>query len=145
MSLANYISALLLTCPHITVDKLDMHIDNTEHKPVNYSIDNEPMNSTVKLYLNSDAIKQYTFSLTARKATFDDDDRAENAAVYENVSRWMDAMSRSRKLPAMEQGQQPMKLEALDSVYLLERADDNDTGLYAMQCRLTYFEKARNE
>ena len=38
-----------------------------------------------------------------------------------------------------------MKIEALDSVYLLERSEDNDSGLYAMQCRLTYFEKARND
>lgn len=144
MSLAKYIAELLLTCPYITTGKLDMHVDNTESKPVNYSIDSEPINAIVKSYLNGDAQKQYTFSLTAQKDTFSDEDRISNAGVYESLSRWMEQITRSHSLPPMDEGQQPMKLEALDSVYLLERAEDNDTGLYAMQCRLTYYEKARN-
>ena len=142
MSLTEYIAALLLTCPHITVKPLDMHVDNTENKPVNYSIDCEPVSTVVKRYFDG-AQKQYTFSLTARKAAFDDEDRARNTAVYEKVSLWMEQVTRSRTLPLMEDGRQPIRLEALDSGYLLERAEDNETGLYSMQCRLTYYEKAR--
>lgn len=141
MSVADYMTNLLLTCPHIAVGPLDLHVDSAESRPTNYSIDSEPVSPVLKHYLNGDRLKQYVFSLGARKETFDDEDRKENAATFEQVSRWMEQQTRSRVLPPMGVGQQPMRLEALDSVYLLERAEDNETGLYAMQCRLTYYEK----
>lgn len=144
MSVVEYIKKVLLSCPYINVSSLDMHIDSTDSKRQNYSIDGEPVTTVITSYLDGSAMKQYTFSLIVRKSTFDDEDRMENTKTYENVAAWFESISKKRALPSLGNAYQPMKMEALGGVYLMERTDDNETGLYAMQCRFTYFEKARN-
>lgn len=145
MSLVEYIVKLMAACPHIAIASAEMHVDGVDENVPGYSIDNEPVNTILKRYLNGDMLRQFTFALTSRKSTFTDEEKAKNTALFENVTRWMEQQTRLRRLPSMDEGQRPMKLEALDSGYPLEMAEDNNSGLYAMQCRLTYYEKARNE
>lgn len=145
MSLIEYIVKLMASCPHISLASEEMQIDGVDETAPNYSIDNEPVNTIVKRYLNGDAIRQFTFALTSRKSTFTNEEKAKNTGLFEDVTNWMERQTRLRKLPGIDAQRRPIKLEALDSGYPLEMAEDNNSGLYAMQCRLTYYEKARNE
>lgn len=145
MSLVEYIVQLMAACPHIAIESTEMHVDGVDENAPGYSIDNEPVNTIVKRYLNGDAIRQFTFALTSRKDTFTNEEKAQNTFLFEEVTNWMEQQTRLRRLPVLDVDRRPMKLEALDSGYPLEMSEDNNSGLYAMQCRLTYYEKARNK
>lgn len=149
MSLMQYVIDLMRTCPHIQVEDPTgeppvIHAEGTDSEPDSYSVESIPGAPNTRPYLRGGGQKQYLFALNSRKATFTDPEKIQNAHLYEQVTRWMETVSRNRlKLPPMGDGLQPLRLEATDSGYPLEMAEDNNSGLYVMQCRLVYYEKAR--
>lgn len=143
MSNAEYIRSLMLTCPFITVSPLDMHIDQIAPEPLNYSIESIPSDPVLKKYLNGDTIRSFPFALTARRNFIMEEDREANSGSYEKVALWMEDLSRKRKLPPMDAGQTPQKLQATGCTYVAETADDGDSAIYVMQAQLIFYQKAR--
>lgn len=146
MTLMEYVIALMETCPHITVENPNtapvVRADGVGKDADSYSVESLPGEPVIRLYLGG-ARKQYLFTLSSRKDTFTNAEKLSNAAMYERISGWLEELTRFRRLPPMGEGRQPQRLEAVDSGYPLEMAEDNNTGLYVMQCRLIYHEKAR--
>ena len=143
MSIAKYVQKFLLTSPFITVSPFDMQIDFVGETPTQYSIEAEPVHPVVKRYLTGDTIRQFVFSLVQRADIITDDVRSSNNDNYEKLSLWLEQQTKSRALPPMEDEARAMKIEAIGAQYVLERAEDNSSALYMMQCALTYYQKAR--
>ena len=144
MSNAEYIRDLMLTCPHITVSTLDMHIDQVGAEPLSYSIESLPSDPVLKRYLGGDSLRAYPFQLTARRVFFSDEDRIANVNTFERVTDWMEQQTRLRLLPAMDDGQEPKQLQATGCTYVMEQAADSNSAVYIMQAQLVYYQKARN-
>lgn len=143
MSNSEYVRNLLLTCPYIEASPLEMHINFIGNNPLQYSIDPEPTQQIIKKYLGGDTIRRFSFALSSRCETISDQDRAQNNDNYEKLSLWLEDITRKRRLPAMEIGKRPLRIEATGSVYLMERAEDNDSAIYMMQIELQYIKKVR--
>jgi hypothetical protein len=62
----------------------------------------------------------------------------QNNARYEELARWLDAQTKSRKLPQMD-GMRVLKVEATGGAYLARLDEDGDTGAYIMRIELTYY------
>lgn len=143
MSNAEYARSLLLTSPYIQPES-EMCINFISDSPTSYSIDSEPARPIVKRYLSGDSIRQYVFSLVARYPVITDEIRAISARNYEYLTSWFETQTKRRALPDMGGGATAQKIETIGNAYIMERAKDNDSALYVMQCALTYFQKAGN-
>ena len=147
MSNAEYVRSILLECPDISKDSPAMMIDFLGLNPMQYSIDGEPTGQIIKKYFGGDTLRRYSFALSARRDFAIDEDRAANNANYEKLSLWLERQTRFRRLPPMEGGAAPLKIEATGSPFILERVEgrEPDTAIYLMQIELTYTQKARND
>lgn len=143
MSIAEYVREVLLTCPYIKAGPFELAIDFLGYKPSRYSISAEPTEQTVKRFLGGGSVRRYSFALCAQYTAIDDEERAANAAHYEDLSLWLEQQTRRRKLPPMTGGASPRSLLATGNVYVEERASDGNALTYRMQMELLYDQKAR--
>lgn len=139
MSLTEYVTQLLLTCP-LLVDH-GVNVDLVEADPINYSISPEPVSPVLKRYRDGSSVRVFSFLLLARQYTTSDNERIANAALYENLTRWLIKQTRERALPTIDGSRSAQKIETVGSSYLLEREDDANSAVYSMQIQLQYYQK----
>lgn len=121
-------------CP--LLKSLDMHIDQTEDEPVNYSL-----SSSGQILLNIDILGnetwQYNVLLQSREYTADDYARLDNAAFTEQFIFYLQSCNKDGLYPALPDKCTAKEIYA-DNGILLYLDDNGDRGLYQIQIHLIF-------
>ena len=118
---------------------IDLHIDQTESEPVNYSIQTSGL---VKLSEDvcGNQIWQYNALLQSREYTADDLSRLNASAFTEDFIFWIEKQNSSRNYPELAGNFEPISISA-DNGILLALDEDGDRGLYQIQIHFTFEEE----
>ena len=115
---------------------IDLHIDQTESEPVNYSIQTSGL---VKLSEDvcGNQTWQYNALLQSREYTADDLSRLNASAFTENFIFWIEDQNSSGNYPHLAENFIPTNIKA-DNGMLLALDEDGDRGLCQIQIHLTF-------
>ncbi len=115
---------------------IDLHYDQTEPEPVNYSIQTSGL---VKLSEDvcGNQIWQHNALLQSREYTSDDLSRLNASAFTEDFIFWIEVQNANRNYPELCSGFTPIKISA-DNGILLYLDDDGDRGVYQIQIHLIF-------
>lgn len=118
------------------IAELDLHYDQTEAEPVNYSIQTSGL---VKLSedILGDQTWQYNALLQSREYTADDISRLNASEFSEHFIWWVEYQNMTHNFPDLDSGLKPTKISA-DNGMLLALDDDGDRGIYQIQLHLTF-------
>ena len=102
-----------------------------------YSISALPGARIVETYLNGKTEREFPFAFSSTESTADEAERLDNLGFYEAFAYWLETQTKAGTFPTMETGKTPTKIEALGWGYLFNPGE-SDTGIYQIQCKLTY-------
>lgn len=115
---------------------IDLHYDQTESEPVNYSIQTSGLVKLSEDILGNQTW-QYNALLQSREYTADDISRLNASEFTENFIFWIEKQNTNRNFPELRSGFTPVKISA-DNGMLLALDEDGDRGLYQIQLHLKF-------
>ena len=118
------------------ISALDLHYDQTDSEPVNYSIQTSGLVKLSEDILGNQTW-QYNALLQSREYTADDIARLNASEFTENFIFWVEYQNMTRNCPELDKGFEPIKISA-DNGMLLALDEDGDRGLYQIQLHLTF-------
>lgn len=125
-------------CPFLD-EYANLLVDRLEDDVASYSIEPIPSETIVKRYVNGTSLRQYDFHFASMEAyTQEVIDQISNSAFYEHFASWLEACSRSEKLPVLDGERLCTQISALTTGYIA--AVDETKARYVIQCRLTYLQ-----
>lgn len=115
---------------------IDLHIDQTDSDPVNYSIQTSGL---IKLLEDvcGNQTWQYNALLQSREYTADDLSRLNASAFTEDFIWWIEDQNGIGNYPQLAENLVPISISA-DNGLLLYLDEDGDRGLYQIQIHLTF-------
>lgn len=116
-------------------------VDFLGSDPTQYSVTPLPGSRIIEEDIIGNTVREYPFAFQSMESTADDLERLETAAFFETFATWLDSQTADGNFPTLEEGQTPTKIEALGWAYLYEQGV-SDTGIYQIQCKLTYEQEA---
>ena len=116
-------------------------VDYLGGDPTQYSVTPLPGAHIISEDIIGNTEREFPFAFQSTESTADDLERLETANFYELFAMWLESQTKSGDFPTMEEGQYPTKIEALGWGFLYEQGV-SDTGIYQIQCRLTYEQTA---
>jgi hypothetical protein len=140
MSLISAVRTFIATYPGL-VDNAGLFIDTVGQVPTEYALVSLPGQSVIETYLNDDSLRQFQFALQSTESTADDPARLANIEFYEAFAEWIDQQNNAGTLPTLEEGKTANSIESLGQPILFELGDSG-TGIYQLQCRMTYTQVA---
>jgi hypothetical protein len=118
-------------------------VDFLNPTPNNYEIVPLPGNRIVLTYLNGDSEREYPFAFQAMFSTADEAERLESNGFFETFADWLESQTLTGTLPTFTGT--PTKtataIEASGWAYLYEQGQ-SETGIYQIQCKLSYSQLA---
>ena len=115
---------------------IDLHYDQTESEPVNYSIQTSGLVKFSEDILGNQTW-QYNALLQSREYTADDISRLNASEFTEDLIFWVENQNMIRNFPELDMGFEPIKISA-DNGMLLALDEDGDRGIYQIQLHLTF-------
>jgi len=112
-------------------------VDFLGSDPSQYSINPLPGPRVVEKYLNGGSLREFPFAFSSMERTADDLERLENIGFYEAFADWLESQTDAGILPTLGTNQTAVVIEALGWGYLYEEGE-SQTGIYQIQCKLTY-------
>lgn len=148
MSLIESVRDYLLTYPGLA-DNAPFMIETLGKEPTQYSVVPLPGDPVVETYLDDKTLRQFPFAVQSMESTADDLARIAASGFYETLSEWLEVQNSIGNFPILEptsQGENrtPESIESLGLPILLEFGESG-TGVYQLQCRLTYEQEAVGE
>lgn len=130
-----------MACPLMSEYRINVdYLPSDAKDGVEFSIDATPGTETEVRHLDGGGMCQYQFVLRSVNAYGPDTwQNIANGGFYDGLVAWLRTQSRQRKLPAMPEGMQPIRIKALSTAYLFEM--DAAVGKYQIQCTLEYYRK----
>lgn len=116
-------------------------VDYLGKEPTEYAIVPLPGPRIVETYLDGSTEREYPFAFEFVESTSDDVERKDNNAFAEAFADWLDSQTNADTFPTLETGKTATKIEALGWGYLLDESGSG-TGVYQVQCKLTYDQEA---
>ena len=104
-----------------------------------YSIVPLPGNRIIEQYLNGGYTREFDFAFQSVESTRDELERLKSIGFYEALADWFEAQTLAGIFPTLESPKLAEKIEALDWGFLLQQGE-SETGIYQVQCKLTYYE-----
>ncbi len=106
------------------------------------TIDQIPGAPVMKKYVDGGSLRQFQFVFASREE-YDSQawKQIEAANFYENLQDWFEEQNKLEKLPVLEKGLSPVRIETLTSGYVM--STDSKTARYQIQCRLIYYKEGR--
>lgn len=107
-----------------------------------FSIDTIPSEEIIKRYKNGGCVKQFQFAVSSRR--FYDQNitqNIENLKFFEDLTEWVEAQARARKLPNMGEGKTAQKIIVTSTAYPFIVSEDGKAR-YQLQMRLEYYKEA---
>lgn len=133
-TLLESVRSFVQTCPFL--EDIDLHIDQTDPEPVNYSIQTSGL-----IKLSEDVCGnqkwQYNALLQSREYTADDLARLNASGFTENFIFWTEEQNRNKNYPELGEGLAAESISA-DNGLLLALDDDGDRGIYQVQLHLIF-------
>jgi hypothetical protein len=108
--------------------------------PTAYSIVPLAGSKVVEEYITGGTVNEFPFAFQSMESTADELERLESLGFYEAFAAWLKSQTLAGTLPTLNTGQTPEKIEALGWAYLYEQGESG-TGVYQIQCKLTYEEQ----
>jgi hypothetical protein len=105
--------------------------------PTEYSINPLPGETVLERNLDNSSVRVYPFALTSMESTADDLERIATSGFYETLSDWFESQTNAETLPTLPTGKTARRLEAIGAGYLFQEGSSG-TGVYQIQCKLTY-------
>jgi len=109
--------------------------------PTEYAINPIAGERIVEEYVDGSSLREYPFAFQSTESTADNLERIETLDFYETFADWLTSQSDAGILPILESGKAAEKIEALGWGYLFNPGESG-TGIYQIQCKLTYFQEA---
>lgn len=109
--------------------------------PTQYAIVPLPGASIIETYLDGSTTRQFLFALQSQESTADDAARAANYEFYEGFAAWIESQNDAGAFPTLASGKTSEAIEVLGQPILFEFGESG-TGIYQIQCRLTYGQDA---
>ena len=135
MRLIESIRNFILKCPYLKEGPLN--VDYKSFEATEYSIDGTPVEPIIKRYVDGGTVRQYNFVFSSTEMYGQDTlNNMSNSGFYEDFADWLEDCSGKGDLPVMDEGKNPLKIEALNRGYLFDNT--TNTGIYQIQCRLIY-------
>lgn len=137
-SIIESVREYFLKCPYLE-DDVRLSVDFLGDQPLEYGIYTEPINPTIKKYVDGDELKQFAFIFTTRSHMSGDlVTQLENSAFFDNLIEWIQEMNNKKEFPELEGDKYPTKLEIITNGYL--SSTDIGSSQYQIQMRLVYME-----
>lgn len=137
-SIIESVREYFLKCPYLE-DDVRLSVDFLGDQPLEYGIYTEPINPTIKKYVDGDELKQFGFIFTTRSHMSGDlVTQLENSAFFDNLIEWIQEMNYKKEFPELEGDKYPTKLEIITNGYL--SSADVGSSQYQIQMRLVYME-----
>lgn len=137
-SIIESVREYFLDCPYLE-DDVRLNIDFLGDKPLEYGIYSEPINPTIKRYVDGDELKQFAFIFTTRNHMSGDlVTQLENSAFFDDLIEWIQEQNYKKVFPKLEGDRHPTKLEIVTNGYL--SSADTGSSQYQIQMRLVYME-----
>lgn len=125
------------SCPLLAAGAL-VHVGMTGPEPVNYSVGAVPGTRTVVKYLSGARTVEYPYTVSLSDYTIEDVDRLRSLGFFEDFAYWLETHP-----PDLGAGREAECNEATNWAYLFEQDSGAQTGIYQIQCKLTYYEEAK--
>lgn len=137
-SLRNY----MIKCPYLDNfnNAVKVNVNYLESNTDTYSIEEIPIKTIIKKYVNGDSVRQYAFIFTSREPYESDVlQNIDNSGFYEKFVEWIESNNNNEILPVLENNLEPLELKVTSTVYAF--AVTEDTAQFQIQLKLKYFEK----
>lgn len=129
------IATYLKDCPLIKGNKINANF--LDKKPTVYSIDNVPADPIIVKYPDGGSKRQFLFVFASRDLYGKEAvENFRNSGFYEQFAAWIEEQNAARKLPKLDDGLEPLKVETLTGGYCFDQSTDE--ARYQIQCRLIY-------
>ena len=112
-------------------------VDSIGPEPNQYAIIPLAGEKIIEKYLDDGSLREYPFAFQSLVNTTDDPERLETNGFFETLSEWFEAQTAANILPDLASNKKAISIEALGWGYLFEQGN-SDTGIYQIQCKLTY-------
>ena len=137
-NLRNYIRQ----CPYLDTfnNAIRVNVNYLEPSPDTYSIEEIPIDPTVKKYVNGDTIRQYAFIFTSREPYGADViQNIDNSGFYEKFAEWIEDNNDNEIFPILENGLEALEIKVTSTGYAF--AVTESTAQFQIQLRLKYLKK----
>lgn len=139
MTIIESLKAYLKTCPNLADGAL-LEVDHNG-PAIQYAIVPVPGARVLETYLDGGSLREFPFAFQTAAITADDAERIENAGFQETFADWLEAQTEAGNLPTLDAGKTAESITATSWGYLFEQGE-SDTGIYQIQCKLTYRQAA---
>ncbi len=112
-------------------------VDFLGDTPTQYSIVPLPGARIIEQYVDDSTLREFPFAFQSMEYTADETERIATSEFYEAFADWLEEQSKNETLPTMNTNQEPVSIEAVSWAYWLEKGK-SDTGIYQINCKLTY-------
>lgn len=136
MSVLSAVKVYLATYSGLAAGK-PLWVDYLGTSPTQYAIVPLAGTKIVETCLDGGTTREFPFAFQSMESTADELERLENAGFFEAFSDWLETQTEAGALPNLGTKKLALKIEALGWAYLYEQGQSN-TGVYQVQCRLTY-------
>jgi len=140
MSIIADIKTYIATYPGLQEDA-GLFVEVLGSIPTQYALGPLPGPKIIEEYLNGASLRQYPFALQSTESTADDPARIANNEFYETFADWLESQTEAGVLPSLDTGKTAETIEALGQPILFQLGESG-TGVYQLQCRLTYHQEA---
>lgn len=136
MSLIAAIKTYIATYPSLE-ESAGIFTDILSNIPTQYAVVSVPGPVIVEQYISGASLRQYQFALQSMESTADDPTRTANLEFYEAFAEWLESQTEAGVFPTLDTGKTAESIEAAGQPILFENGESG-TGVYQLQCRLTY-------
>ena len=140
MSLIADLRTYLLTYSGLA-DGAPLLIDALGNANTQYGVFSLPVAQVIENYVDGSSLRQFAFALQSMESIADDAARIAASEFYEALADWFESQTEAGILPSLDTGKTAESIEALQSGFLFEFGESG-TGVYQIQCRLTYQQDA---
>ena len=139
MTIIESLKTYLKTCPNLADGAL-LEVDHNG-PPIQYAIIPVPGARVLETYIDGASLREFPFAFQTAAITADDAERIDNAGFQEMFADWLETQTEAGNLPALDAGKTAESIAATSWGYLFEQGE-SDTGIYQIQCKLTYRQAA---
>ena len=118
-----------------------LQTDHLNPDGTNYSIIPLPGTRIIEEDVIGNTTREYPFAVQSNRSTADELTRLENSGFCEEFADWLESQTDADVFPTLGTGKTPTKIEATVGGVLYEQGE-SDTGVYQIQCLLTYDQDA---
>ena len=136
MSIIEAVKTYIATYAGLAVNA-PLWVDYLGQTPTEYGISPLPGARVVSTQIDGTTEREFPFVFSSTESTADELQRLENIGFYEAFADWLETQSDAGTLPTLDTGKKKKKIEALGWGYLFDEGDSK-TGIYQVQCKLTY-------